>query len=93
MPWIDYRAQRPEYNSHVLWYEGWNNGDIISSYCDVMNDTKIALVPTGSASRESFRFFEAMCAGCIVINVGMPHSPYVRRGSSVPDRCWVGRVN
>jgi len=65
--------ERPNYRNHVLWYDGWNNGVPLSEYCDVMNDTKIALVPTGSGSLESFRFFEAMRAGCVVLSVGMPH--------------------
>ena len=83
------QRERPNYNSHVLWYEGWNNGDAISSYCDVMNDTKIALVPIGSGSRESFRFFEAMYAGCIVINVGMPQTPMYNAAPAFPmDIGW-----
>jgi len=82
-------GERPNYNSHVLWYEGWNNGDAIDSYCDVMNDTKIALVPIGSGSKESFRFFEAMCAGCIVINVGMPQTPMYNAAPAFPmDAGW-----
>lgn len=64
--------ERPDYRGHVLWYDGWNNGDPLSEYCDIMNNTKIALVPTGSGSLESFRFFEAMRAGCVVLSVGMP---------------------
>ena len=52
------------HQSKVLWYNGWNNGEPIDDYCSVMNNTKIALVPTGSASYESFRFFEAAQAGC-----------------------------
>ena len=83
------QGERPNYNSHVLWYEGWNNGDAIDSYCDVMNDTKIALVPIGSGSKESFRFFEAMCAGCIVINVGMPQTPMYNAAPAFPmDAGW-----
>jgi len=83
------QGERPDYNSHVLWYEGWNNGDAIDSYCDVMNDTKIALVPIGSGSKESFRFFEAMCAGCIVINAGMPQTPMYNTAPAFPmDAGW-----
>jgi hypothetical protein len=83
------QGERPDYNSHVLWYEGWNNGDAIDSYCDVMNDTKIALVPIGSGSRESFRFFEAMSAGCIVINAGLPYTPMYSAAPAFPiDAGW-----
>ena len=81
--------ERPQYKNKVLWYEGWNNGDAIDSYCDVMNDTKIALVPIGSGSRESFRFFEAMHAGCIVINAGLPYTPMYSAAPAFPmDAAW-----
>ena len=83
------QSERPDYNSHVLWYEGWNNGDAIDSYCDVMNNTKVALVPIGSGSGESFRFFEAMCAGCIVINAGLPYTPMYSAAPAFPiDAGW-----
>tara|TARA_R110000744_G_scaffold47848_2_gene105035 strand:- start:278 stop:1105 length:828 start_codon:yes stop_codon:yes gene_type:complete len=83
------QQERPNYNSYVLWYEGWNNGIALGDYCDIMNNTKVALVPIGSGSSESFRFFEAMCAGCIVINVGMPQTPMYNAAPAFPmDTGW-----
>ena len=81
--------ERPNYRNHVLWYDGWNNGIALDGYCDIMNNTKVALVPIGSGSWESFRFFEAMCAGCIVINVGMPQTPMYAAAPAFPmDAGW-----
>ena len=58
--------------SKVLWYEGWNNGNPMEDYSNVMANTRIALVPNGSASYESFRFFEAAMAGCVIVSQQMP---------------------
>jgi len=48
-------------------YEGWNNGLGIERYSEVMSETKIALCPPGYISQQSFRYFEAMKAGCLII--------------------------
>jgi len=40
-------------------------------YTETMADTKIALVPRGS-SPETYRFFEAMRQGCVVISDRLP---------------------
>ena len=74
-----------EQYKHVLhFYQGWNNGVERSEYSKVMNSSKIAFVPNGSLSRESFRFYEAMKCGCAVISVEQPridmydHAPFIR---------------
>lgn len=69
---IDKAAQDNDLNHKVLWYNGWNNGSDTSVYSNVINQTKIVPVPRGSGSLESFRFFEAMMCGCIVITVSQP---------------------
>jgi len=51
----------------TLVYEGWNNGLGIERYSEVMGETKIALCPPGYISQQSFRYFEAMKAGCLII--------------------------
>jgi hypothetical protein len=57
-----------------LWYKGWNNGVPISEYSDMVNNTKVMFAPNGSASLETFRFFEAMMSGCIVLSFNeLPH--------------------
>ena len=53
--------------SFIHFYEGWNKGLGPEVYSSVMSDTKIALVPWGSASLDTFRFYEAMQCGCIVM--------------------------
>ena len=82
------------HQSKVLWYNGWNNGEPIDDYCSVMNNTKIALVPTGSASYESFRFFEAAQAGCVIISQQMPFVPmYNVAPNIIVDNSWSNLTN
>ena len=74
---------------HVLWYQGWNNGAPMEEYTNVMNNTKIALVPAGSASAESFRFFEAMMCGCVVLNTGLPDTPFYKDSPYFKINNWL----
>jgi|TARA_R110002012_G_scaffold260919_2_gene442697 hypothetical protein len=76
--------ERPQYKNRVLWYQGWNNGSSVEDYTETINNTKVAVVPIGSGSLESFRFFEAMMCGCVVLNTALPDvmfynvSPHLR---------------
>ena len=53
-------------------YQGFNKGLDMESYSKVLSNTKIAICPHGSASPETFRFFEAMSANCVVICAHQP---------------------
>jgi len=55
--------------SYIHFYEGWNNGIGSEKYSEIMSQTKIALVPYGSASLDTFRFYEAMSCGCVVMSI------------------------
>lgn len=55
-------------NSVFHFYEGWNKG-VGNKYSEIMSNTKIALVPCGSASLDTFRFYEAACCGCIILTL------------------------
>jgi len=48
-------------------YEGWNKGFSGAEYSNIMRDTKVALVPWGSASLDTFRFYEAARSGCVIL--------------------------
>lgn len=75
---------------HVkLWYDGWNNGMKINEYCTIMNNTKIALVPCGSASFETFRFFEAMMCGCVALSIRQPSIDFYRMAPYIEIENWI----
>lgn len=82
--------------SKILFYQGWNQGLGSEEYGKIMSQTKIAFVPQGSASLDTFRFYEAFEAGCAVITVNqnnyefMQNAPYIR----IPSWAYVeGCVN
>lgn len=76
------------FKNYVLWYNGWNNGISKTMYSDILNNTKIIFVPTGSASMESFRFFEAMMCGCIVVCIDMPRVDFYNTANIIKIDEW-----
>ena len=80
--------ERPDCKSKVLWYDGWNNGEETESYSDVINNTRIVPVPIGSGSYESFRFFEAMMCGCVVLNTELPTTDFYNNAPHVRLKSW-----
>lgn len=68
-------------DSYIHFYEGWNKGLGEDNYSRLMGDFKIALVPWGSASLTTFRYYEAISSGCILLKC---HS-YTHRDLKVED--------
>ena len=73
---VDRLCNNTAYKFKCDWYTGWNNGVSKEEYSEILNNTKIALVPCGSASYETFRFFEAMMCGCVVLGIDLPRVPF-----------------
>lgn len=61
------KRMNSEWEGLVHLYEGWNNGVGGEEYSRIMSNTKVALVPWGSASLDTFRFYEAARCGCVVL--------------------------
>jgi Exostosin family len=57
------------------------------SYSDLLAQTRICLVPRGN-SPETFRFFEALRAGCVVVCEPLPDHWFYRRAPTVRVRRW-----
>jgi hypothetical protein len=51
---------------------GFNRGISRNAYSDIMRNSKIAICPTGTASPETFRLYEAVSAGCIAVTCNQP---------------------
>lgn len=66
-------------DSFIHFYDGWNKGIGTYEYSKLMGDIKIALVPCGSASLNTFRYYEAMSSGCIVMREELYSHPSVKR--------------
>jgi hypothetical protein len=86
---VDIASNLNGLKSAKLWYNGWNNGTNIGEYCTIMNNSKIALAPTGSASFETFRFFEAMMCGCAVIGVKQPNVDFYNEAPFIKIENWI----
>lgn len=77
-----------KYNSKIHFYEGWNKGFGGKVYSEIMSDTKIALVPFGSASLDTFRFYEAMKCGCIVLTIGQNEYEFMKESPHIEIDAW-----
>lgn len=72
----------------IYLYEGWNQGIPMNQYSEIMSDTKIALVPRGSASLDSFRFYEAIKCGCIVLTTSQNEYGFMRGSPHIEMKTW-----
>ncbi len=86
---IDIRDKHPSLNIDLL-----DTGDFRGSkqagevvYSERMMNAKICLVPRG-ASLETFRFFEAMRYGCVVIHEHLPHRWFYQDAPAVCIDSW-----
>ncbi len=59
----------------------------VTDYANAMMDTRIALVPRGTAA-ESYRLFEAWRYGCIVICEELPPRPFLQGAPAITLRSW-----
>ena len=75
-------------NSKFVFYTGWNNGLGSEEYGRIMSQTKIALVPQGSASLDTFRFYEAFESGCVVITIKQNNYEFMRRSPHIEIPSW-----
>ena len=85
---IDALAHLNETKYRLMWYEGWNNGVYIDEYSWAINNSKIIFVPTGSASLETFRFYEAMLSGCLVISIKQPDVSFYNNAPYIKVKEW-----
>ena len=65
-------------NSYIRFTNGFSKGLDSKRYSELLYDSKIVICPPGIAQPESFRLYEAMRAGCIIITNGLPDKPFYR---------------
>jgi hypothetical protein len=75
-------------NSFIHFYEGWNRGLGPEKYSEIMSDTKIALVPWGSGSLDTFRFYEAMSCGCVVLCIRQNNYEFMKGSPHIQIPNW-----
>lgn len=64
-------------NNYICFTNGFNSGLSKKEYAEKLSQSKIALCPKGFVSAETFRLYEALRQGCLVICEKLPsHSFY-----------------
>ena len=81
-------VQQLEGNKFIHFYEGWNKGLGPAEYSRVMSQTKVALVPYGSASLDTFRFYEAASCGCIILTKQQNNYDFMDNSPHLPVPAW-----
>jgi len=61
-------------NSVINFTDGFNQGLPKTAYIDYLLNSKVALCPSGASCVESYRLYEAMFAGCVVISDKLPNT-------------------
>ena len=58
-----------------------------AGYTERLADTKIAVLPRG-AVLETSRLYEAARAGCVLVSLGLPNRPFMKRCPAIILRSW-----
>lgn len=69
-------------NSRIVFNKSFKNGINEQEYGEVLRNSKIILCPRGFQSSESFRHFEAMRAGCVILSERLPRN-HLYEGSPI----------
>ncbi|BAY13418.1 glycosyltransferase [Calothrix sp. NIES-2098] len=84
-----FKKKNPDFKVELSITGGFRNRTVEDerSYCEIMMDTKICLVPRGT-SFETTRFFEAMKYGCIVVTEALPSRWYLNGSPVIQIEDW-----
>lgn len=75
-------------DSKILFTSGFASGLTQSGYNDLLYSCKIALAPHGFVNPETFRHYEAMRAGCVVVSLKMPPIRMYKNSPIVQLESW-----
>ncbi|MEX2592082.1 MAG: hypothetical protein WD426_04855 [Anditalea sp.] len=75
-------------NSIIIFNKAFKSGLMVQEYGEVIANSKIILCPNGFTSAESFRHYEAMRAGCVVISEKLPEIDFYRGSPIIQIEDW-----
>lgn len=81
---VKYKYPRDYYQFN----DGFNNGLDEEDYNFILRNTKIALCPKGWVNTETFRLYEAMKWGCVVISEELPDRSYYKDIPIIQVKDW-----
>jgi Exostosin family len=83
------KSKRPEFNIHLSLTSGFFSTEASDArgYSEQLMNAKICLVPRGT-SFETYRFFEAMRYGCVVISEALPSRWFYDKSPAISMENW-----
>jgi len=75
-------------NDYYQFNDGFNNGLNEEDYNFILKNTKIALCPKGWVNTETFRLYESMKWGCVVISEELPDRSYYKGIPIIKVKDW-----
>ena len=75
-------------NDYYQFNDGFNNGLNEEDYNFILKNTKIALCPKGWVNQETFRLYESMKWGCVVISEDLPNRSYYKGIPIIEVKDW-----
>lgn len=79
---LNFKAKWRHPSCYFAFNPYFNDGVNAEQYQFILRHSKIALVPTGWTNAETFRFYEAMRAGCFVWSDTLPDRPFYKGATS-----------
>jgi len=75
-------------NSYIVFTDGFKTGFHPSAFSKILYNSKIALCPKGFYSSETFRHYEALRAGCVVISEKLPDTHLYKESPIIQLENW-----
>lgn len=86
--WIPKDLSKSFNRSYIQFTDGFKKGIGGTDYATYLHNSKIAICPPGFRSPETFRHFEAMRAGCIIITTELPDTAFYKNSPMVVLKNW-----
>lgn len=80
--------KKPFKSGKIEFTPGFKQGYDIKTYSSFLRDSKIVFCPKGFHSTETFRHYEAMSAGCLVISEKLPDTRLYRNSPIIQVDDW-----
>lgn len=74
--------------SIIIFNSKFKSGFTPAEYGEVLSESKVVLCPSGFSSKECFRHFEAMRAGCIVVSEELPEHDFYKGSPIIQIKNW-----
>jgi len=80
------KNMRPKLDINIS--SGFNMGLKGEEYSQRLHNSKIAICPHGNVSVETFRFYEAMRSGCVIVSPSLPGSEIYKNSNVAQVENW-----